>query len=251
MVAVALIAARLETVSVVPLAVVKPSHVVVVFVPVAFTHVRFVMVEVALLTRMPPESVASPVAERVVKAPVEAFVAPMVVPLMVPPEIVAFDEVRLMMLPVVPEAVVKPSQVDVAFVAVRLNTVSVVPEAVVKPSHVVVVFVPVAFTQVRLVIVEVALFTRIPPLNVFNPDQVFVSPNRVDDEPTQPIHVPTVRLFSRRLVPVAYKNPNHLVDVTLITFSVVPLAVVKPSQVEVAFVAVRLYTVSVVPLAAV
>ena len=32
----------------------------------------------------------------------------------VPPLIVAFEEVRLMMLPVVPEAVVKPSQVPVA-----------------------------------------------------------------------------------------------------------------------------------------
>ncbi len=93
---------------------------VVVFVPVAFTQVRLVIVEVALLTRMPPESVERPVAERVVKAPVEALVAPMVVPLMVPPEIVALEEVRLMMLPVVPDAVVKPSQPEVAFVAVRL-----------------------------------------------------------------------------------------------------------------------------------
>jgi len=107
-----------------------------VFVPVAFTHVRFVMVEVAELTRMPPESVASPVAERVVKAPVEAFVAPMVVPLMVPPEIVAFDEVRLMMLPVVPVAVVKPSQEEVEPMNVPLEAKTLVPVAVVKPNHV-------------------------------------------------------------------------------------------------------------------
>ena len=42
-----------------------------------------------------------------------------------------------------------------------------------------------------------------------------------------------------------------LEEVRLIAFKVVPLAVVKPSQEEVAFVAVRLYMVSVVPLAVV
>ena len=110
----------LKTVAVVPLAVVNPNHVVVVFVPVAFTHVRFVMVEVALLTSVPPESVASPVAERVVKAPVEALVAPIVVPLIVPPLMVTLEEVRLMMLPVVPLAVVNPNHVEVALVAVKL-----------------------------------------------------------------------------------------------------------------------------------
>ncbi len=85
--------------------------------------------------------------------------------------------------------------------------------------------------------VEVALLTKRPPVNVFNPDHVFVSPNRVDDEAPQPVHVPTVRVFSRRLVPVAPTNPNHPVEVTLYIVSVVPLAVVKPSHpVEVTFV---------------
>ena len=37
----------------------------------------------------------------------------MEVELIVPPEMVALEEVRLMMLPVVPEAVVKPSHVEV------------------------------------------------------------------------------------------------------------------------------------------
>ncbi len=70
--------------AVVPEAVVKPSQVVVALVEVTF-----------------------------VNTPVEALVAPMVVPLIVPPEMVALEEVRLMMLPVVPEAVVKPSHVEV------------------------------------------------------------------------------------------------------------------------------------------
>ncbi len=83
-------------VSVVPLAVVKPNHVVVVLVPVELVQIKPVNV------------------------PLAALVAPMVVPLMVPPEIVALEEVRLMMLPVVPEAVVKPNHVAVALVAVKL-----------------------------------------------------------------------------------------------------------------------------------
>jgi len=88
------------------------------------------------------------------------------------------------------------------------------------------VFVPVALIHVRAVIVELALLTKIPPVNVFNPDQVFVSPNKVDDEPVlHPVHVPTVRVFNRRLVPVAPTNPNHPVEVTLYTVSVVPDAV--------------------------
>ncbi len=61
-----------------------------------------------------------PVEVAFVKMPVEAFVAPMVVPLIVPPLMVAFEEVKLIMFPVVPLAVVNPNHVDVALVAVKL-----------------------------------------------------------------------------------------------------------------------------------
>ncbi len=145
-----------------------------------------------------------------VKIPVEALLAPMVVPLIEPPEMVAFELVRLMMLAVVPEAVVKPSQVEVEpvklpFVAKRVVAVAFVNtpvEALVAPMVVPLIVPPemVAFELVRLMMLPVV------PEAVPNPSQ----------EEVAPTYVP------------------------LVAKTEVPLAVVKPSQVEVALVAVRL-----------
>jgi hypothetical protein len=161
----------------------------VVFVPVAFVHVRPLTARLPLNVRLAKEAfvafkfVAKKLVEvafvdvTFVKTPVDGVVAPIVVPLIEPPLIVALEEinvgaVRTAMFPEsalieVPEAVVNPNQeVEVPLPNVRFviepfvitplevnEFVEVVPvnTAVVAKRFVEVVFVPVAFVQVRFV----------------------------------------------------------------------------------------------------
>jgi hypothetical protein len=161
----------------------------VVFVPVAFVHVRPEAVRFPLNVRLAKEAFVAFkfVAKRFVdvafvlvafvNTPVDGVVAPIVVPLRDPPLMVMFEEinvgaVRTAMLPEsalmdVPEAVVNPNhEVEVPFPNVRFvmepfvmtpfdvnEFVDVVPAktAVVAKRFVDVVFVPVAFVQVRFV----------------------------------------------------------------------------------------------------
>ncbi len=126
------------------------------------------------------------------KIPVEALVAPMVVPLMVPPEMVTFEVLIFKALRVVPDAVAKLNHP----VEVTLKAMAVVPLAVVKPSQVEVE--PVKLPLVAKKVVAVAF--------VNTPVEALVAPMVV------PLMVPPEMVT--------------LEDVRLITFSVVPLAVV-------------------------
>ena len=168
------------------------------FVPVVFVQMRFanvvgatpVTVKFAIVPFVAKKFVVVAFVEvTFVKTPVEGVVAPIVVPLIEPPEIVAFEEIKVgavreemdpdSALIVVPLAVAKPNQeVEVPFVKFRFEIVPFVIVPFVSTPFVAnklvdVVFVPVAFVQMRFAKDEGAT-----PFTV-NPFRVSVEPEAV------------------------------------------------------------------------
>jgi len=202
-----------------------------------------------------------------VNTPVEGLVLPIGVPLIDPPEIVAFCEVKLLIVPLVaftkvPEAVTNPNQdVDVpfakvsdeseAFPAVNVPTVATLAKRFVDDA------VPDANMFVDVTLVDVT-FVKIPVDGAVTPIGVpLIAPPLI-------VALAKRAFVAFTVVPLAVAKPNQDVDVPLVKFQFVAEPFVTNKFVEVVFVPVafvqsklvvcpltanRLEAFSVVPLA--
>ena len=164
------------------------------------------------------------------KMAVEALVNPIGVPSIVPPVIVTLEEVKLMARRVVPDAEVNAKAVVVAFVVVVFEKIPV--EALVNPIGVPSIVPPeiVTLEEVKLIARRVVPDAEVNAKAVVVAFVVVVFEKIPVEALVRPMGVPLI------LPPVMVT----LGVVMLVAFTVVPLAVVNPSHVLVAFVAVRL-----------